>query len=165
MRTDSAGTQGFAVACRQRNVRREPRHQGAQRSLFPSDDYRYWGHWTDTKADPAHSDADIRAHTRVENHIARLKDSGAQRFPFTKLDANRAWLQLVTHADALVRWFQTLCLPGTRLHRAKPKTLRWNLWHTPARVVRHARRTTIRIPHTWPTAQLIANTHQHIHKL
>ena len=143
-------------------VRREPKHAGAQRSLFPSDDYRYWGHWTDNKADPAQSDADIRAHARVENNIARLKDSGANRFPFTDLDANRAWLTLVTWADALVRWFQLLCLRGTHLHKARPKTLRWYLWHTPARLVRHARKTTIRIPHTWPTAQLLHQAHQHI---
>ena len=98
--------------------------------------------------DPGQSDADIRAHARVENNIARLKDSGALRFPFTDLDANRAWLKVVTIADALVRWFQLLCLAGTRLANARPKTLRWYLWHTPARLVRHARKTTIRIPHT-----------------
>ena len=68
--------------------------------------------------DPGQSDADIRAHARVENNIARLKDSGAHRFPFTNLDANRAWLKVVTIADALVRWFQLLCLAGTRLHKA-----------------------------------------------
>lgn len=143
-------------------VRREPKHPGAQRSLFPSDDYRYWGHWTDNEMDPAHSDADIRAHARVENNIARLKDSGANRFPFTDLDANQAWLTLVTFADALVRWFQLLCLPGTPLQEARPKTLRWQLWHTPARLIRHARKTTIRIPHTWPTGPHLHQAHQHI---
>ena len=143
-------------------VRREPKHRGAQRSLFPSDDYRYWGHWTDGDLTPAQSDADIRAHARVENNIARLKDSGASRFPFTDLDANRAWLTLVTWADTLVRWFQLLCLPTTRLTNARPKTLRWTLWHTPARLIRHARKTIIRIPHTWPTAQLLHQAHQHI---
>ena len=143
-------------------VRREPKHRGAQRSLFPSDEWRYWGHWTDNDLTPAQSDADIRAHARVENTIARLKDSGANRFPFTDLDANRAWLALVTYADALVRWFQLLCLEGTRLHKARPKTLRWHLWHTPARLIRHARQTTIRIPHTWPTAHLLHQAHQHI---
>ena len=106
-------------------VRREPRHPGAQRSLFPSYDYRYWAHWTDNNLNPARSDADMRAHARVEGHIARLKDSGANRFPFTSFDTNRAWLALVTWADALVRWFQHLCLGGTHLARANPKTLRW----------------------------------------
>lgn len=146
-------------------VRREPKHPGAQRSLFPSDEYRYWAHWTDNDLTPAQSDADIRAHARVENTIARLKDSGAGRFPFTNLDANRAWLALVTYADALVRWFQLLCLAGTRLAGARPKTLRWYLWHTPARLISHARKITIRIPHTWPTAHLLHKAHQHINAL
>ena len=146
-------------------VRREPKHPGAQRSLFPSDDYRYWAQWTDNDLTPAQADADIRAHARVENNIARLKDSGANRFPFTDLDANRAWLTLVTYADALVRWFQLLCLADTRLAGARPKTLRWYLWHTPARLIRHARQTTIRIPHTWPTAHLLHQAHQHINAL
>ncbi len=143
-------------------VRREPRHPGAQRSLFPSDDYRYWGHWTDNPADAAEADADMRAHARVEDHIARLKTSGAQRFPFTDLETNHAWLALVTWADTLVRWFQHLTLAGTRLRRARPKTLRWALWHTPAKLINHARQKIIRIPQTWPTAPLITSIHQHL---
>ena len=107
----------------------------------------------------------MRAHARIEGHIARLKNSGARRFPFTNLDANRAWLALITWADALVRWFQHLCLHGIHLAKAIPKTLRWHLWHTPARLATHARRTTIRIPPTWPTGPLIATTHQHINTI
>ena len=143
-------------------VRREPLHPGAQRSLFPAFEYRYWGHWTDSHMAAPETDADMRAHARVGGHIARLKASGANRFPFTDLTANRAWLALVTWADTVVRWFQLLCLPDTRLQDARPKTLRWWLWHTPARLVRHARRTTIRIPQTWPTGPLITTCYQHI---
>ncbi len=143
-------------------VRREPRHPGAQRSLFPSDDYRYWGHWTDNKADATESDRDMRAHARVEDHIARLKTSGAQRFPFTDYETNHAWLALVTWADTHLRWFQHLTLAGTRLRRARPKTLRWALWHTPAKLIHHTRRIIIRIPQTWPTAPLITSIHQHL---
>ena len=51
-------------------VRREPRHPGAQRSLFPSDDWRYWGHWTDQGGPAATRDAHMRAHAVVEDHIA-----------------------------------------------------------------------------------------------
>ena len=63
-----------------------------------------------------------------------------ERFPFTDIDANRAWLAVVCFADDLVRWFQLLCLTGP-LAIAEPKTLRWQLWHTPARLVHRARRT------------------------
>ena len=75
-------------------VRREHLHQGAQRSLFPSLQYRYWGHYTDNTGDPVELDAHMRDHAHVEDHIKRLKDSGLERFPFTDPDANRAWMQL-----------------------------------------------------------------------
>ncbi len=142
-------------------VRREHLHQGAQRSLFPSTMFRYWGHYTDADADPVELDAHMRAHAHVEDHIKRLKDSGLERFPFTDLNANQAWLHLVCTSDSLVRWFQQLCCTG-QLARAEPKRLRWTLWHTPARIVRSAGRTIIRIIDGWPTATDIIQAHRHI---
>jgi len=142
-------------------VRREPLHPGAQGSLFPSMMFRYWGHYTDTNLDPVAADVDMRGHARVEDNIRRLKDSGASRFPFTDLDANRAWLDTVCFADALVRWFQLLCLPG-RFATAEPKTMRWQFWHTPARTVRHARRHVVRILDGWPTTGEILTAYRHI---
>ncbi|MBW3615949.1 MAG: transposase [Actinobacteria bacterium] len=93
-------------------ARREPLHPGAQTTLFPSLQYRYWGHYTDAEGEPVDLDAHMRAHAHVEDHIRRLKDSGLCRFPFADLDANRARLAVVCFADALVRWFQLLCLSG-----------------------------------------------------
>jgi hypothetical protein len=130
-------------------VRREPLHPGAQTSLFPSLEYRFWGHYTDQAGSPVDADVFMRAHAHVEDHIRRLKASGLERFPFTDLDANRAWMALVCFAADLVRWFQLLCLTGA-LAKAEPKTLRWQLWHTPARVVHHARQTIVRILNSWP---------------
>ena len=141
-------------------VRREPLHPGAQTSLFPSLDYRFWGQFTDRAANAVAADVHLRAHAHVEDHIRRLKASGLERFPFTDLDANRAWLALVCFAADLVRWFQLLCLRGP-LATAEPKTLRWQLWHTPARVVRHARQTIVRILDDWPNADaLLAAYHR-----
>ena len=142
-------------------VRREPLHPGAQHSLFPSTEFRYWGHWTDQTGDPAALDATIRAHAHVEDHIGRLKDSGLCRFPFRDLDANRAWLATVCFAADLVRWFQLLCLSG-HLARAEPKTLRWRLWHAPARHLRHARQDIVRILDGWPDAPAIVAAHARI---
>jgi Transposase DDE domain group 1 len=142
-------------------VRREPLHPGAQQTLFPSLHYRYWGHYTDAAGDPVDLDVDMRAHAHVEDHIRRLKDSGANRFPFVDIDANRAWLAVVCFADALVRWFQLLCLTGP-LAVAEPKTLRWSLWHTPARIVRRARRHIVRILDGWPTAHDLLDAHQRL---
>jgi len=142
-------------------VRREPLHPGAQQSLFPSTQFRYWGHYTDAAGDPVDLDAHMRAHAHVEDNIRRLKDSGAQRFPFTAGDANAAWLAVVCFADALVRWFQQLCLTGP-LAVAEPKTLRWRVWHAPGRLVRHARADTVRILEDWPDAEAILAAHTRI---
>jgi hypothetical protein len=132
-------------------VRREPLHPGAQRSLFPSLEFRYWGHYTDRAGDPVTLDADMRAHAHVEEHIGRLKDSGLLRFPFSNLEANRNWLLLVAAAADLVRWFQLLCLDGA-LASAHPKTLRWSLFHAPGRLVRSARHEIVRVLDAWPAA-------------
>ena len=70
-------------------VRREPRHPGAQRSLFGSDDWRYWGHWTDQEGPAAERDAHMRAprrrrgpHRRPQNrrpHTPALQGLQRQR--------------------------------------------------------------------------------------
>ena len=142
-------------------VRREPLHPGAQQTLFPSTQFRYWGHYTDAHGEPVQLDVHMRAHAHVEDHIQRVKDSGGNRFPFTDIDANRAWLATVCFADALVRWFQLLCLTGP-LAAARPKTLRWTLWHTPARLILHARRHIVRILDGWPAAADILAAHRRI---
>lgn len=131
-------------------VRREPLHPGAQQTLLPDLDYRFWGHYTDQQGDPAELDRLMRAHAHVEDHIQRLKDSGLLRFPFQSFEANQAWLQLVCWAGDLIRWFQLLCLPGP-LGQARPKRLRWTLWHAPARAITSGRRTIIRLLDGWPS--------------
>lgn len=142
-------------------VRREPLHPGAQQSLLPDLEYRFWGHYTDQDGHPAELDRLIRAHAHVEDHIGRLKDSGLLRFPFAGFEANQAWLQVLCWAADLVRWFQLLCLGGP-LAKALPKRLRWSLWHTPARIIRTARRDVIRILDGWPTANDLLGAYQHI---
>ena len=103
----------------------------------------------------------MRAHAHVEDHIGRLKDSGLLRFPFVDHHANRAWLAMVCFAADLVRWFQLLCLDG-ELAAAQPKRLRWTLWHTPARLVRRARRSVVRILDGWPTADALLDAYQRL---
>ena len=142
-------------------VRREPLHPGAQTSLFPSLEFRYWGHYTDAGGDAVERDLDMRAHAHVEDHIRRLRASGLERFPFADLDANRAWLGVVCFAADLVRWFQLLCLSGA-MATAEPKALRWGIWHTPARVVRRARRSVVRILDDWPHAGVLLGAYRRI---
>ena len=142
-------------------IRRQPLHPGAQTSLLPDLEYRFWGHYTDQDGDPVELDRQMRAHARVEDHIQRLKDSGLERFPFTDFAANQAWLQTVCWAADLVGWFQLLCLVGP-LARARPKRLRWQLWHAPARIIRTARRDIVRILDGWPTAGDLLGAYRNI---
>lgn len=142
-------------------IRREPLHPGAQGSLFPSLEYRYWGHYTDQRGAPSRRDLFMRGHANIEDALGRLKDAGLLRFPFVALQANRAWLAEVCFAHDLVRWFQRLCLSGD-LASAEPKTLRWRLWHAPARKVRSGRRVIVRILDVWPDANVIVRAHRRI---
>lgn len=142
-------------------IRREPLHPGAQQSLFPSLEYRYWGFYTDQGGSPVARDVFHRAHAQVEDHIERLKDSGLERLPFTDVEANRAWLALVCFAADLVRWFQLLCLTGD-LRAAEPKALRWRLWHAPARMVRSGRQLVVRLLDGWPDTDTILRAYRRI---
>jgi hypothetical protein len=91
----------------------------------------------------------------------RLKASGLERFPFTELEANAAWLATVGFAADLTRWFQLLCLTGP-LAAAEPKTLCWRLWHTPARIIRKGRQDVIRLLDAWPDTDQILAAYQRI---
>jgi hypothetical protein len=77
----------------------------------------------------------MRAHAHVEEHISRFKASGLSRFPFSNLEANKNWPFCVCAAAVLVRWFQLRCLDGD-LALARPKALRWSIFHAPGRLVR-----------------------------
>jgi hypothetical protein len=142
-------------------VRREPLHPGAQHSLFPSLEYRYWGHYSDQDGDPVFLDQTMRAHAHVELHIQRLKDSGLLAFPFSDLEANRTWMATVIMAADLVRWFQLLCLDGSWA-KAQPKALRWGLFHAPGRLVRTGRRQVVRILSGWPSAGALLGAYRRL---
>ena len=145
-------------------VRREPLHPGAQRSLIPSLDYRYWGFYTDQPGDPRDLDVTMRAHAHVEKHIQRLKDSGLTSFPFTSFAANEAWLFAVTLSGDLVRWFQLLCLEGP-WKNARPNTLRWGLFRAPGRLERRSRRLVVRVIDGWPSTDVLLRAYQRVHLL
>ena len=115
-------------------IRRQPLYPGAQTTLLPDLDYRFWDHYNDLAGNQVELDCHMRPHVHVEDHIGHLRDSGLDRFAFTGFEANQAWLQTVCRAADLVRWFQLLRLVGP-LARAKPKRLRWGLWHASARII------------------------------
>jgi Transposase DDE domain group 1 len=90
-----------------------------------------------------------RAH--AEDRIRGGKATGLRNLPFGLWRRNAVWLELVLAACDLVCWAQALLLDG-KLAVAEPKTLRYRLWHTAARVVRHARRLIVRLQASWPWA-------------
>jgi hypothetical protein len=65
---------------------------------------------------------------------------------------NRVWLELSLIAQELLAWLRLLCLDG-ELALAGPKRLR--LLHVAGRVVRSARRTTLRLPRSWPWVEAL----------
>jgi hypothetical protein len=140
-------------------IRREPLHPGAQRSLFPALDYRYWGFYTDGHGDPVALDATMRAHAHVEQHIQRLKDSGLLRFPFTNFEANANWMMAIALSADLVRWFQLLCFDG-RWVNARPKAMRWGIFHAPGRFIHRSRQRVVRIIDGWPGTEALLDAYR-----
>jgi Transposase DDE domain group 1 len=142
-------------------VRREPLHPGAQQTLFPNPAFRFWGFYTDEKGSPVTRDLYMRAHAHVEDNIERLQNAGLLRMPFKKFAANEAWFAHVLFAADLVRWFQLLCTDGP-LRTAEPKTLRYQLWHVPARLVHSGRQVVIRILDGCPAADDLLQAYRRI---
>jgi hypothetical protein len=138
-------------------VRRERPHPGAQLSLFEeADGWRYTAFATDTPIGQlAHLDARHRAHARVEDRIRSGKDTGLGRFPSRDYAINTAWLTALMIAADLIAWTQTLLLDGD-LARAEPKTLRYRLLHTAARLTHGQRQLRLRIDRHWPWARELA---------
>jgi hypothetical protein len=136
--------------------RREDAHPGAQLRFSDHDGHRFQVFVTD-QPDPdlARLELRHRQRARVEDRIRAAKATGLQNLPFDRWRRNQVWLELVLAAQDLVCWTQALLLDGP-LARAEPKTLRYRLLHVAAKVVRHARRTILRLQATWPWAAELA---------
>lgn len=156
----SGWPQGSRAICR-----REDPHPGAQLSFTDADGHRFQVVLTDQ------ADSDItmlelrhRQHARVEDRIRCGKATGLANLPFDLWRRNSVWLELVLAACDLTSWAQALLLDGA-LAVAEPKTLRYRLWHTAARVVRHARRIIVRLQRTWPWARELLAAFQRLRAL
>ncbi len=137
-------------------VRREPLHPGAQQTFDDIGGCRFTAFMTDqTSGDVAVLEQRHRAHARVEDRIRGAKDTGARNLPCDTFDRNAVWLQVVLAAQDLMVFTQVLTLTG-ELRRAEPAALRYRLLHAPARLVRSARRYTLRVQRDWPWASDLA---------
>jgi hypothetical protein len=143
---------------------RPPRapHPGAQLTLFEAEDGWRYSLWVTNlptrqrgwRADPAYIDAAHRVHARVEDAVRTGKDTGIGKFPSQAFALNQAWLAAALIAATLLAWLKLLALDGP-LAKAEPKTLRYRILHTAARLTRSGRRRHLKIAATWPWAPAI----------
>lgn len=138
-------------------VRREPIPAGMQVSLFEQHDgYRYQVTATNTPGGQLQRlEARHRVHARVEDGVRTAKATGLRRLPSKDWGINAAWCQVVALAVDLLAWLRHLTLDGD-LAKAEPKTIRYRLLHTAARITHGQRQRWLNIPPTWPWANPLA---------
>jgi DDE family transposase len=136
-------------------VRRERPHPGAQLSFSDHDGHRFLATLTDLAGDPVELECLHRARANAEDRVRAAKQTGLENLPFRDFDHNAVWLELSLIAQDLTAWTQQLALDD-ELALCEPKTLRYRLLHTAARLSFHARRATLRLPRNWPWAQALA---------
>lgn len=91
-----------------------------------------------------------RDHAEVEDRVRTAKAMGLRNLPSKTWNINLGWVLAACLATDLHAWTRLLGLHDTDLARADPGTLRYCLWHLPARLVSHARQRTLKISSTWP---------------
>ncbi|QYC39017.1 hypothetical protein Nocox_39745 [Nonomuraea coxensis DSM 45129] len=96
-------------------------------------------------------DAVHRDHAEVEDRVRTNKAMGLRNLPSKTWNVNVGWMLVANLAADLDAWTRLLGLhDDPELARAEPQTLRYCLWHLPARLVCHARRRILKISATWP---------------
>jgi hypothetical protein len=136
-------------------VRRERPHPGAQLSFTDHDGHRFQCTLTDLDGDAVELERLHRARASAEDRIRNGKQTGLENLPFREFEHNAVWLELSLIAQDLIAWTQLLTLDG-ELANCEPKTLRYRLLHTAARLGFHARRATLRLQRSWPWADALA---------
>jgi hypothetical protein len=92
-----------------------------------------------------------RQHAVVEDGVRTAKALGLRNLPSKTSVVNCGWVLAASIATLLSAWCR---LPGLYdqedLKDAEPDTLRYRLWHLPARLARHARQRVLKLSRTWP---------------
>ncbi|WBB94896.1 IS1380 family transposase [Solwaraspora sp. WMMA2080] len=151
-------------------VRRRKLFDHEQATLFDTCGYRYSAFVTNTGAhgpdglSVQRADARHRVHARVEDDVRTTKDTGLGHLPSKQWQVNKAWCAAVTIAVDLTAWMRLYALTGA-LAKAEPKTLRYRIFQTPARLVRARRYRWLRLPHTWPWATDLATAIEIIRRM
>ncbi|EGX58717.1 transposase IS4 family protein [Streptomyces zinciresistens K42] len=94
-----------------------------------------------------------RSHAGVEDRVRTNKAMGLDNLPSASWEVNRGWTLAANLAADLDTWLRLLALHDIEdLADAEPDTMRFRLYHLPARLADHARRRWLRIERTWPWA-------------
>jgi hypothetical protein len=136
-------------------VRRERPHPGAQLSFTDHDGHRFLATLTDLAGDAVQLERLHRARANTEDRIRAAKQTGLENLPFRDFDLNAVWVEISLIAQDLIAWTQRLALDND-LAVCEPKTLRYRLLHTAARLAFHARQATLRLTRSWPWAHALA---------
>jgi hypothetical protein len=152
--TDRLDLSGWPQSCRV-IVRRERPHPGAQLSFTDHDGHRFLATLTDLDGDAVALERLHRARASAEDRVRAAKQTGLENLPFRDFDLNAVWLEISMIAQDLIAWTQLLALDGA-LAVCEPKTLRYRLLHTAARLAFHARRATLRLQRSWPWSHALA---------
>ncbi|QYC42085.1 hypothetical protein Nocox_22405 [Nonomuraea coxensis DSM 45129] len=106
---------------------------------------------------PQWLDALARAHAVVEDRVRAGKAMGLRNLPSKNWTVNAGWVLAANLGQDLDCWLRLLTLHDQDdLEHAEPNTMRYRLYHLPARLAAHARRRHLRIERTWPWAQTFA---------
>jgi hypothetical protein len=101
---------------------------------------------------PQYIDVAHREHAVVETGGVRTaKAMGLRNLPSKNWQVNVGWIIAANIAADLTAWTRLLgCHDDDGLRDADPDTLRYRIWHIPARLARHARQRTLAISPDWP---------------
>jgi hypothetical protein len=101
---------------------------------------------------PQFIDVAHREHAVVETGGVRTaKAMGMRNLPSKSWQVNCGWVTAAAIAADLAAWTRLLGLhDDDELRHADPDTLRYRIWHLPARLARHARRQVLSISRDWP---------------
>jgi hypothetical protein len=101
---------------------------------------------------PQYIDVVHREHAIVETGGVRTaKAMGLRALPSKSWQVNCGWVIAANIAADLAAWTRLLghC-DDADLRDADPDTLRYRVWHLPARLAHHARQRTLAISRDWP---------------
>ena len=101
---------------------------------------------------PQYIDVVHREHAVVETGGVRTaKAMGLRNLPSKSWQVNCGWVIAANIAADLTAWTRLLGFcDHADLREADPDTLRYRIWHIPARLARHARQRVLKISPDWP---------------